>query len=154
MAKKKEPALSPEAQAANAAGDAKREKEKKIRQKNAEKQKRYRESQKMCGFRRVTLWEPPTPEGTNKRMVDKGFHQVPAWENLVRYPDKTEAEKIRFAVLIRETSLYVCAKSPEVQKALERATGEFLAAMGNTPEGRAVFYDFLELLKLLGYTWE
>jgi hypothetical protein len=42
MAKKKIPEVSPEAQAANAAGDAGREKEKAARRENAEKQARYR----------------------------------------------------------------------------------------------------------------
>jgi hypothetical protein len=42
MAKRSAPELSPEAQATNAVGEAMREKERRARQANAEKQKRFR----------------------------------------------------------------------------------------------------------------
>jgi hypothetical protein len=44
MAKRKAPELPPEAQAANKAGEAKRNAAQIARQRNAEKQKRFRES--------------------------------------------------------------------------------------------------------------
>jgi hypothetical protein len=51
MAKKKTASeLSPEAIAANTAGEARREKEKQNRQRNAEKQKRFRDNMKRGGF--------------------------------------------------------------------------------------------------------
>ena len=59
MAKRKAPELSPEAQAANAAGEAGRERERRARQANAEKQKRFRENMKADGFRQVLLWDFP-----------------------------------------------------------------------------------------------
>jgi hypothetical protein len=61
MAKRKAPELPLEAVAANAAGEAKREKEKTARRKNAEKQKRFRDSMKAEGFHQVLLWAFPCP---------------------------------------------------------------------------------------------
>jgi hypothetical protein len=78
MAKRKAPALSPYATAANAAGEAKREKEREARRKNAEKQKRFRDNMKAEGYRRITLWDIPSPSG--KRMAGMGYRQIPAWE--------------------------------------------------------------------------
>ena len=151
--KKQAPELSPEAQAANKAGDERRAREKEARQKNAEKQKRFRENQRMCGYKRVTLWDPPLPDGAHKRLMGMGYRQVPAWEMPEKSTDKDKPEKIRFAVQIREASLNAGARLPEVQKALERATNEFLSALGKSPEGKAVFYDYLELVKLIGDPW-
>ena len=151
--KKQAPELSPEAQAANEAGEAKRAKEKEARRKNAEKQKRFRENQKMCGYKRVTLWEPPAPDGAHGRLAGMGFRQVPAWETPQKNPDKGKAEKVRLAVQIRESSLHIAARSPQVQKALARATSEFLSALGKSPGDKAVFNDYLELVALLGDPW-
>jgi hypothetical protein len=78
MAKRKAPELSPEAVAANAVGEARREKEKAARQANAEKQKRFREGMKAEGFKQVLLWALPCPTDVRERMA--GFRQVPAWE--------------------------------------------------------------------------
>jgi hypothetical protein len=150
MARKKAPELSPEAQTANAAGEAKREKEKQARRKNAEKQKRFRESMREAGYKRVTLWEPPSPDGAHGRLASMGFRQVPAWDLPEKNTDKGKAEKVRFAVQIREGSLHAGARSPQVQKALARATSEFLSALGKSPEGKAVYADYLELIALLG----
>ena len=72
MAKKKAPELSQEAIAANAAGEARREKEKQSRLKNAEKQKRFRDSMKEEGYKRVTLWEEPSPSGAHDRITNIG----------------------------------------------------------------------------------
>jgi hypothetical protein len=57
-------------------------------------------------------------------------------------------------VHIRETSLYAAARSPEVQKALKSATGTFLRELKNLPDKDAVYFDFLELVGLLGNPWE
>jgi len=69
MAKRKAPELSPEAVAANAAGEARREKEKAARQANAEKQKRHRESMKAAGFKQVLRWALPCPADVRERMA-------------------------------------------------------------------------------------
>jgi len=150
MAKRKAPELSPEAIAANTAGDARREKEKEARRKNAEKQKRFRDSMKAEGYKRVTLWDAPSPAGQPGRMAGRGFRQVPAWEMPEEYADKkTRAAMVPLAVRIRESSLHIAARSPEMKKALSRAIGEFQKAIGNAPEGKAVYNDFLELVALL-----
>jgi hypothetical protein len=100
------------------------------------------------GYRRVTLWDLPGPAG--KRLYSQGFRQVPAWELPQENTDKSRAAKIRLAVRVRESSLHIASKSPEVKKALSKARGEFLKALGGLPEGKAVYTDFLELVKLLG----
>jgi len=147
---RKAPELSPEAVAANAAGEAKRDKENQDRRKNAEKQARFRSNMKADGFRRVTLWDIPLPAGTNKRISEQGFRQVPAWEKADRkYTNRSRVAKVRFAVQIRETSLHAAARLPEVKEALSRAAGAFLAALGDAPEAKAVFNDYLELVALL-----
>jgi hypothetical protein len=153
MAKRKAPELSPEARAANTAGEARREKEKQDRIKNAEKQKRFRESMKEAGYKRVTLWDDPAPSGQHKRMAGMGFKQVPAWELPQTAANKSRAAKIKVVMRIRETSLNAGARFPEVQKALTAAAGEFLKALGKLPEGEAVYNDFLELVKSIGDPW-
>jgi hypothetical protein len=153
MARKKAPELSPEAQAANAAGEVEREKEKQGRRKNAEKQKRFRENRKSDGYKRVTLWDDPAPSGQPGRMAGMGYRQVPAWEMPGERSDKGRTARVRLAVQIRESSLHAGARSPQVQKALARATSEFLSALGKSPEGKAVFNDYLELVALIGDPW-
>jgi len=146
---RKAPELSPEAIAANAAGEARREKESQARQKNAEKQRRFRDSMKSEGYKRVTLWGLPSP--ADKRLSGAGFRQVPAWEKPQKNADKSRAAKMKLAVNIRETSLNVAARSPEVKKALDSAAARFLQSLGtDTPEKSAVYYDYLEIIKLLG----
>ena len=152
MAKKKAaPVLSPEAQAANVAGETKRDKEKEARRKNAEKQARFRDSMKVEGYKRVTLWGLPCP--ADKRLSGAGFRQVPAWEIPENNADKkSRASKVKLAVNIHETSLNIAARSPEVKKALDSAAGRFLAALGSieAPEKLAVYRDYNEIMKLLG----
>jgi hypothetical protein len=80
MVKRKAPELTPEAQAVNAPGEARRERERKTRQVNAEKQKRFRENMKAGGFRHVLLWDFPCPADVRERMMAAGFRQAPAWE--------------------------------------------------------------------------
>jgi len=154
MVRKKAPEITPEAIAANAAEETQREKEKQARRKNAEKQKRFREGMKEAGYRRITLWDAPSPAGQPGRMAGMGYRQVPAWEMPEKNTDKkSRAAKIALAVRIRESSMHVAARSPEVKKALSRAIGEFLKALGNAPEGKAVYNDFLELAALLDDPW-
>jgi len=152
MAKKKKalPELSPEAVAANAAGEARREKEKEARRKNAEKQARFREGMKAEGYKRVTLWEMPCP--ADKRLYALGFRQVPAWEAPEKNTlIKSRAAKVKIAVNIRESSLNAADRSPEIKKALASAAGRFLQALGSdTPEKSAVYSDYLEIIKLFG----
>ncbi|MDR0474932.1 MAG: hypothetical protein LBH43_14815 [Treponema sp.] len=116
MAKRKAPELPPEAQAANKAGEARREKEKQARQRNVEKQRRFRDNMKAEGYRRVTLWDLTGPAGG--RSFSQGYRQVPAWE----LPDKSNspAAKVRLAVRIRESSLRAGARSQKIQDALKR----------------------------------
>jgi hypothetical protein len=103
---------------------------------------------KADGFKRVTLWDIPSSAG--KRLAAQGFRQVPAWEETKRkYTNRSRGAKLRLAVQIRETSLHAAARLPEVKKALSKAAGEFLAALGDAPEAKAIFSDYLELIKLL-----
>jgi hypothetical protein len=148
MAKRKAPALSPDAIAANAAGETKREKEKEARRKNAEKQARFREGMKAEGYKRVTLWGLPCP--ADKRLFAAGFRQVPAWEMPQPSADKGRAARVKLAVNIRESTLRAGAKSPQIQEAVKRAAAEFLKYAGETPEGKAAYNDFLELVALFG----
>jgi hypothetical protein len=151
MAKRKAPELSPEAQAANAAGEAKREKEKRSRLKNAEKQKRFRDNMKEAAYKRVTLWDLPGP--AHKRMADKGYKQTPAWETPAPAHEKPDKKKICLAVRICESSLNIAARSPEVREALKRAFGSFSTALDNSPDKLSLVRDFQALIKILGDPW-
>jgi hypothetical protein len=64
-------------------------------------------------------------------------------------PGKSRAAKVTLAVRIRESSLHVAARLPAVQKALAAAEGAFLKALGDSPESRAVYNDYLELARVL-----
>ena len=154
MAKRKAAELSPEAQAANAAGETRRAKEKQARARNAEKQKRFRDGMKEAGYKRVTLWDDPAPAGQHKRMTDRGLRQVPAWENAQDAPGKSRAAMIKVAVRIHETSLHTAGKFPKIREALKSAAGGLALALGDAPEEKAIYNDFLELVKVLGDPWE
>jgi hypothetical protein len=116
MARRKAPELSPEAKAANAEGEARCDKEKQSRRKNAEKQKRFRDNMKAGGYKRVTLWDLPCP--AVKRLSGMGYRQVPAWELTQENAGKSRTVKVKLAVNIRESSLHIAARSPEAKKAL------------------------------------
>jgi hypothetical protein len=60
---------------------------------------------------------------------------------------------VKLAVNIRESSLYAGSRLSQVQEALKRAAGEFLKAVREGPERKAVYNDFLELTALLGDPW-
>jgi hypothetical protein len=125
MTKKKMPDLSPEAVAANAAGEARREKEKKDRRANAEKQKRHRESMKAAGYKQVLTWEKPLPSG-----------------------------QVKAHAVIHESSLDIAGKNPEIKKALFYCLAGFLRDMKEKkiPGGvwKDVYNDMQELLRPFG----
>ena len=148
---KKMPELSPEAQAANAAGEARREKEKQARQKNAEKQKRFRESMKAQGYKEVLLWTLPSPPDVKERMTAAGFRQAVAWERVSNDQKEKPGEvKVKVSVAIRETSINAADKSPAVRKALTKAMMELLDALKGCPDKEAIYKDYIELLKPFG----
>jgi hypothetical protein len=155
MAKRKAPELSPEAQAANAAGEASREKERRARQANAEKQKRFRKNMKAGGFRQVLLWDFPCPADVRERMAAAGFRQTPAWEAA---PGPGGKEKplpsgvVKAAVVIHESSLGIAGKAPEIHKALSAALDAFLREAEKLPRAVRgnIYKDIRELLRPLG----
>jgi hypothetical protein len=130
MAKRKALELSPEAQAANAAGEAGREKERRVSQANAEKQKRFRENMKAGGFRQVLLWDFPCPADVRKRMTAAGFWQAPAWEAAPSPGGKGKplpSGMVKAAVALHESSLGIAGKAPEIKQALSAAQGDITA---------------------------
>ncbi|MDR2434862.1 MAG: hypothetical protein LBD47_09885 [Treponema sp.] len=95
MAKIKE---GPKTEAANWETEQRRKKEKSVRQANAEKQKRYRESMKAQGYKARLIWEKPLESG---------------W--------------VRAAVpVIRESSLNIAANNPAMKEVLKRLSGTFI----------------------------
>jgi hypothetical protein len=139
----------------NAAGEAGREKERRARQANAEKQKRFRENMKADGFRQVLLWDFPCPADVRERMAAAGFRQAPAWEAA---PSPGEKEKplpsgiVKAAVVLHESSLGIAGKAPEIKQALSAALGAFLREAEKLPRPawRNVYKDIQELLRPLG----
>jgi hypothetical protein len=155
MAKRKAPKLSPEAQAANAMGEAMREKERRTRQANAEKQKRFRENMKAGGFRQVLLWDFPCPADVRDRMAVAGFRQSPAWE-AVPGPGKKETPlpsgMVKVTAAVHEISIGIADRAPEIHKALSLALGAFLREVEKLPRaawGNA-YKDIQGLLRPLG----
>jgi hypothetical protein len=152
---RKAPELSPEAVAANAAGEARREKEKKARRANAEKQRRFRENMKADGFRQVLLWDFPCPADVRDRMAGAGFRQSPAWE-AVPGPGKKEmplpSGMVKVAAAVHETSIGIADRAPEIHKALSLALCAFLREVEKLPRqawGNA-YQDIQDLLRPLG----
>jgi hypothetical protein len=152
---RKAPELSPEAQAANTAGEAAREKERRARQANAEKQKRFRENMKADGFRQALLWDFPCPADVRERMTVAGFRQAPAWEAAPSLGGKEKpipAGMVKAAVAIHESSLDIAGKAPEIKQALSAALGAFLREVEKFPRsawGNA-YKDIQSLLRPLG----
>jgi hypothetical protein len=155
MAKRKVPELSSEAVAANAAGEARKEKEKKARRANAEKQRRFRENMKADGFRQVLLWDFPCSTDVRDRMAVAGFRQVPAWEPV---PSPGRKEKplpsgmVKAVGVIHESSLGIADKAPDIQIALSVALGAFLQQVEKLPRQtwENVYKDIQDLLRPLG----
>jgi hypothetical protein len=136
MAKRKAPELTPEARAANAEGEAGREKERRARQANAEKQKRFRENMKAGGFRQALLWDFPCPADVRERMAAAGFRQAPAWEAAPSPERKAKplpASVVKAAVILHESSFGVAGKAPEIRQALSAALGAFLQQVEKLP---------------------
>jgi hypothetical protein len=152
---RKAPELSPEAQAANATGEARREKERQARLANAEKQKRFRENMKAGGFRQVLLWDFPCPADVRERMTAARFRQAPAWEAA---PSPGEKEKplpsgmVKAAVRIHESSLGIADKTPEIKQALSLSLGVFFQQVEKLPRASwgNVYKDIQDLLRPLG----
>jgi hypothetical protein len=152
---RKAPELSPEAQAANAVGEAGREKERQARRANAEKQKRFRENMKADGFRQALLWDFPCPADVRERMTAAGFRQSPAWEAAPLPGGKEKplpAGMVKAATVIHESSLGIADRSPEAHKALSVALGAFLQQVEKLPRASwgNVYSDIQELLRPLG----
>ena len=74
------------------------DKDKKARQANAEKQKRYRESMKAQGYRARLIWEKP---------LDTGLVRVPA-------------------PVLHKASVEIIKKNPVIREALEGVCGSFI----------------------------
>jgi len=155
MAKRKTVELSVKARISNAEADAKRAREKQLKIKNCEKQKRFREGMKYRGYKQVLLWALPCPADTRGRMEAAGFRQAVAWESekSVNESKKYLANKgkIKVAANIKESSLFIAARSPEVKEALNRAEATFLHAMEKAGVKDAVGFliDYHELTALL-----
>lgn len=102
------------------------EKEKKSRQANAEKQRRYRENMKAQGCRARLVWEKPLEAG---------------WVRTA-------------APVIRESSLDIAGRNPAIGEALEGLYGAFTVGCEKKgipqEEWEPVYRDFLTLLKPLG----
>jgi hypothetical protein len=112
-----------EREAANKAGEARRERERAARRANAEKQRRYRASMRSQGYKQTTVWVKP-----------------PA-------PGMAEA-----AAVIHKTSIGITDTAPEIKHALTRALGSFLHEVEKLPRQTwgNVYKDIQELLRPLG----
>jgi hypothetical protein len=115
-----------ERETANREGEARREREKAVRLKNAEKQRRFRQSMKAQGYRAKLIWEKPLASG----MV------------AVATP------------VIHESSVGIAQRSPEMDVLLHHLAGTFLKECEDQGISRKVWYpvykDFQTLIKPLG----
>jgi hypothetical protein len=160
MANKRGPRKIPElipvfSEAANAAGEARRGKERQARRANAEKQRRFRESMKAGGFRQVLLWDFPCPADVREHMTVAGFRQAPAWEAMPRPGEKEKplpSGMVKAAAVIHESSLGIADKTPEIKQALSDALGAFLRQVEKLPRSSwgNVCKDIQNLLRPLG----
>jgi hypothetical protein len=112
-----------EREAANKAGEERREREKAARRANAEKQRRYRASMRSQGYKQTTVWVKPMP------------------------PGMAEA-----AAVIHTTTIGIADTAPEIKPARSRALGAFYLEVEKLPRStwRNVYKDILELLRPLG----
>jgi hypothetical protein len=149
---RKAPELSPEAIAANAAGEARREKEKAARLANAAKQRRFREGMKAEGYKQVLLWDMPCPAGVRERITAAGFRQVPAWERPAPMGGPApDSGTVRLAVCVHESTL---EPTPEIKAALSRTLGGFLRDVEKLPRDswKNVYADLQEIIRVIGVT--
>jgi hypothetical protein len=103
-----------------------------IRQKNAEKQKRFRENMKGNGFKEVKAWEKPPPPGW-----------VKAW---AKCP----------VPLIRESTAGVCERDIKTRQAVDGMLTAFFTAMRGENDNMSnaawdIYKDIETLLSPLGY---
>jgi hypothetical protein len=116
----------PEREAANREAEQRREKEKAVREANAEKQKRYREGMKARGYKAKLIWEKPLESG----WVRAG------------------------APVIRESSLNIAAHNPAMKETLGRLSDTFISECKRQKIAekvwKPVYRDVLTLLKPLG----
>jgi hypothetical protein len=112
-----------EREAANKAGEERREREKAARRANAEKQRRYRASMRAQGYKQTTVWVKPPPSG----MVET-------------------------TAVIHQTTIGIADTAPEIKQALSRALGSFYLEVEKLPRSawRNVYKDIQELLRPLG----
>jgi len=155
---RKAPKLSPEEQEARQVRFNEWEKEKRGKEKNSEKQKRFRESMKAAGMKQVLLWAFPCPAEVRESMEAAGFRQAVAWEKPDNVHPKNEPKTtVKIAVKISEPMIDVASKSPEVKAALSHAMGGFLMELeksGISKEEQAAYYAaFQGLLKPMGDPW-
>jgi hypothetical protein len=111
-----------EREAANREGEARREKAKKIRQANAEKQKRYRDSMKAQGYHAVLTWEKTLP------------------------PDM-----VKVSAIIHKDSLGIADREDnEARRFIRNLWGEVLMQYQEKKIPKDVYRDIMDLLKPLG----
>jgi hypothetical protein len=111
-----------ERDAVNREGEAKREKEKKDRQANAEKQRRYRKSMKAQGYHAVLTWEKPLP------------------------PDM-----VKVSAIIHKNSLNIADQEDSgIRNAMRNFCTEIFMMQQNKEISNDVYRDILSLLKPLG----
>jgi hypothetical protein len=118
-----QPDTAQEREAANKAGEERREREKAARRANAEKQRRYRASMKAQGYKQTTVWVKPPPSGMAETTA-----------------------------VIHKTTIGIADTAPEIQKALTHALGAFLQSVEKLPRSAwgYVYKDIQELLRPLG----
>jgi hypothetical protein len=113
-------------EAANKEAEQRRKKEKSVRQANAEKQKRYRESMKAQGYKAKLVWQKPLETG---------------W---------VRAE----APVIHESSLNIAVNNPAMNEVLGRLSGMFIQECKKQKIAEkvwdTVYRDLLRLIKPLG----
>jgi hypothetical protein len=111
-----------EREAANRAGEAKRERERKARQANAEKQRRYRKNMKAQGCHAVLSWEKPLP------------------------PDM-----VKVSALIHKSSLGIADnKGSAASEAIQQLYTETFMMYKNRKLSKELYRNILDLLKPLG----
>jgi hypothetical protein len=158
MAKKKGPEKTPaeiRREAANAAADGRRARERDQRQANADKQRRFRESMKAQGMKQILLWDYPPEPGTMEAMAARKYTRLPAWEKDQGpgYGKKAPADgTVRIAAVIHESTLDAVTNNPTIKQALSRLAGGFIKDTESLPrkEWEPVYRDIQELLRALG----
>jgi hypothetical protein len=158
MAKKKEKELTAaeiERNISNKESEVQREKEKAAKKYQADKQRRLRENMKAAGLKQVLTWDCPIAPALRESMEGAGFHPAPAWEKSLPHKRRPlPPGVVKIAISIRETSLDIANKNPEVRDAIDTTLYTFLNVLEKSGLAREVwvdiYKDFQELLKPLG----